>query len=187
MIRHESERERVTYLSTRRQRRFDKLVEHESKCRHFNAQNEPIKSFDNGFGMCQLTTPAPTFEQVWNWKMNVDGGLALFAQKRSAAVAYLGQSNRTFTSDQVKYEAVCRWNGGAYHVWDAQAGKWVRNPNVLCDSKTGNIGWDMTDAANKGKTEEELHKRDGGSYSGAPGAGAHWKYFGVCYADRILG
>lgn len=177
-----------SYLSTKANGAgFDKLLEHETKCKHFNAQGEPIRSFDGGYGMCQLTTPAPSFEQVWNWKTNVDGGLALFAQKRGAAIAYLSQSGRTYTSDQVTYESVCRWNGGAYHVWDAKAGAWARNPNVLCDSKTGNIGWDMTDAENKGKSETDLRKRDSGAYSGGPGAGAHWKYFGVCYADRILG
>jgi hypothetical protein len=165
---------------------FDKIIAHESKFRHFNAAHEPVKSFDNGYGMCQLTTPAPTFEQVWNWKLNVDGGLKLFEQKRAAAITYLTQSGRTYTADQLLHEAVCRWNGGSYHVWDAQAGKWTRNANILCDSKTGNIGWDMTDAENKGKTEADLRHRDSASYSKRP-AGAHWKYSGVCYADRILG
>ena len=165
---------------------FDKILEHESKFKHFNAGSEPIKSFDNGYGMCQLTTPTPTFDQIWNWKLNIDGGLTLFAQKRSAAIAYLVQGNRTYTVDQLTHEAVCRWNGGKYHDWDAKAGKWVRRSNILCDTKTGNIGWDMNDAANKGKTEADLHKRDSGSYSKPPGSGAHWMYSGVCYADRIL-
>jgi hypothetical protein len=166
---------------------FDDIIAHESKFKHFNASNEPVKSFDNGYGMCQLTTPAPTFDQVWNWKLNVDGGLKLFEQKRSIAIAYLSQDNRAYTNDQLKYEAVCRWNGGSYHKWDAKAGQWVRPSNILCDSKTGNIGWDMDKSENKGKTEEELHKRDSGSFSAPPAPGANWKYSGVCYADRILG
>jgi len=166
---------------------FDKIIAHETRYQHFTSRNEPVRSFDSGYGMCQLTTPAPTFEQAWNWKANVDGGLKLFAQKRASAVAYLGQGGRSYTSDQVRYEAVCRWNGGSYHEWDAKAGKWVRRSNVLCDTKTGNIGWDMTDAANQGKSEAELHQRDSASYSRGPAAGAHWRYFGVCYADRILG
>jgi hypothetical protein len=166
---------------------FDKIIEHESKFKHFNASNEPVKSFDNGYGMCQLTTPAPTFDQVWNWRLNVDGGLKLFGQKRTAAVGYLSQGGRTYTDDQLKYEAVCRWNGGSYHEWDATGSKWVRKSNILCDSKTGNIGWDTNDPENKDKTEAELHKRDSGSYSKPPTAGAHWMYSGVCYADRVLG
>jgi hypothetical protein len=165
---------------------FDKIIEHESKFLHFNSSSEPVKSFDDGYGICQLTTPAPTFDQVWNWKLNVDGGLKLFDQKRSAAIAYLSQSGRTYTNDQLKYETVCRWNGGSYHEWDSKAGKWVRKLNILCDSKTGNIGWDMNDVQNKGKTEKELHKRDSGSYSSPPEPGAHWMYSGVCYADSIL-
>src|SRR3984885_4625898 len=63
---------------------FDQLLKHESQFRHFNAQGHPIKSFDNGYGMCQLTAPVPSFTQIWNWKLNVDGGLALFAGKRMA-------------------------------------------------------------------------------------------------------
>jgi len=166
---------------------FDKILEQESGWRHFNAAGEPVKSFDNGYGMCQLTTPVPSFEQVWNWKSNVEGGLDLFAKKRTVAISYLSQSNRTYTNDQLKYETVCRWNGGSYHEWDETAGKWVRHPNILCDSATGNIGWDMTDEENKGKTEAELHKRDSGTYKGGRPADAHWKYSGVCYADKVLG
>jgi hypothetical protein len=164
---------------------FDKILQQESHFRNFDTAGEPVKSFDNGYGMCQLTTPTPTFKQIWNWKQNIRAGLALFATKRASAVSYLTQSGRTATDDQIKYEAVCRWNGGSYHTWDAKAG-WVRNPDILCDSATGNIGWNMTDADNQGKTEADLHKRDGSSYSHPPAAGAHWKYSGVCYADKVL-
>jgi hypothetical protein len=166
---------------------FGKILQQESGWRHFNATREPIRSFDNGYGMCQLTSPVPTFEQVWNWKLNVAGGLKLFADKRTTAITYLSQNKRSYSNDQLRYEAVSRWNGGSYHEWDETAGKWVRHPNILCDSATGNIGWDMNDEENKGKTESELHTRDKGSYGGSPPAGAHWKYSGVCYADKVLG
>ena len=96
-------------------------------------------------------------------------------------------NDQAATGDQLTREAVCRWNGGAYHQWDAKAGKWVRLSNILCDSATGNIGWDTNDAENTGKGEAELHKRDRGAYSAPPAAGAHWKYSGICYADRVLG
>jgi len=81
---------------------------------------------------------------------------------------------------------VSRWNGGAYHVWSNAQNAWVRNPTVLCDSKTGNIGWDMTKPDNSGKSEAALHQRDAGKYRHAPGASDSWGYFGVCYADRLL-
>src|SRR5260370_39512283 len=114
---------------------FDKIIHHESGSQHFNVKGEPKKSFDGGYGMCQLTSPAPSFEQAWNWKMNVEGGLSLFASKRQTATNYLGQSNRSYTPEQLRYETVCRWNGGSYHEWDATGAKWVRHPNILCDSK----------------------------------------------------
>jgi hypothetical protein len=166
---------------------FDKILMQESRCRHFNAVGEPIQSFDNGYGMCQLTNPVPSFGQVWNWKLNVQAGLSLFSVKRTAAINYLSQNNRSYTDEQLEYEAVSRWNGGSYHEWDDQAEQWIRHPNILCDSTTGNIGWDMNDPANTGQTEADLHKRDSPSYGKPPGPGAHWKYLGVCYADKVLG
>jgi hypothetical protein len=182
-----TEAEVMQYLATKENGAgFGSIIRHETKCKHFNASNEPIKSFDKGFGLTQLTTPAPSFQQVWNWKLNIDAALALFDEKARIARTYLSQSNRAFTPEQLKYETVCRWNGGAYHVWDAAGGKWVRTSRVLCDTKTHNIGWDMTDLANKDKTEAVLHARDSASYRSKPGPDAHWKYFGVCYADRVL-
>lgn len=181
-----SSAEANAYLATKPDSKgFDKILQQEAKFMNFK-HDEPIKSFDNGYGMCQLTTPRPKFEQVWNWKLNIDGGLALFAQKRALALAYLGQSGRSYTADQLTHEAVCRWNGGRYHEWDAQSGAWVRNSTIMCDTNAGNIGWDMTTPANKGKTEAELHKRDCGTYNAPPASDANWKYSGICYADHIL-
>jgi hypothetical protein len=164
---------------------FAKILQHESACHNFGSTGEPIVSFDHGYGMCQLTTPQPTFVQAWNWKSNVLGGLALFAAKYAVATAYLQQGGRTCSDNQLLYESVSLWNGGHYHVWSADG--WIRNPNMLCDTKTGNIGWDMTDPLNTGKTEVALHKRDAAQYNKPPSPKAHWKYSGVCYADRILG
>jgi hypothetical protein len=166
---------------------FDKILQHETGFRNFAGTGEPVKSFDNGYGMCQLTTPPPSFKQAWNWQANIQGGLALFAKKRALAVAYLTQASRTATPDQILRETVSRWNGGSYHVWDPKTNAWIRNPNIVCDPATGNIGWDMTDQANTGKTVAVLHARDNVTYAHAPVAGSHWKYSGICYADRILG
>lgn len=165
---------------------FEKIIGQESKFKHFNSSQEPIRSFDNGYGMCQLTNPPPSLEQCWNWKLNITAGLALFNAKRTSAIVYLSQKNRSYTSEQLLYETVSRWNGGSYHEWDDGSGQWIRHPNILCDSRTGNIGWDMTDGQNQGKTEDQLHKRDSGGYS-KHAKDAHWKYFGPCYADHVLG
>jgi hypothetical protein len=177
----------LAYLATRPDSAgFEKILQHETQMTHFDPKGEPRASFDSGFGMCQLTIPAPSFEQCWNWKLNVDAGLALYAAKRQAATRYLSQKGRTFTADQLLHETVARWNGGPYHVWNSSQNAWIRNPAVLCDSKTGNIGWDLTKPENQGKNEAALHQRDAAKYRHAPGPGDCWGYFGICYADRIL-
>jgi len=163
---------------------FNKILQHESGVRNFGANGEPIVSFDHGYGLCQLTNPKPTFVQAWNWKSNVQGGLALFAGKRNIAIKYLSQGNRAYTDSQLQYETVSLWNGGHYHIWNGKA--WVRNQAILCDPKTGNIGWNTDIAANSGKTVAQLHQRDSASYGAAPTANSDWGYFGVCYADKIL-
>ena len=112
---------------------FGEIIEHETKFKHFDKGNQPVKSHDGGFGLCQLTNPAPSFEQIWNWKLNIDGGLKLFGEKRSAAIAHLSHGGRKYTSDQLKYETVSRWNGGGYHEWDAKAGAWVTSSRGLSE------------------------------------------------------
>jgi len=168
-------------------RGMDRIIQHESKCRQFDKRGEPLRSFDNGYGLCQVTNPAPSIEQVWNWKLSVDLGLVVLAQKRADAVRHLSQGKRTYTESQLNYETVSRWNGGAYHRWDDAQGVWVRRPDVLCDTSTGNIGWDMDKPDNTGKTLEQLRARDRGSYGAGRRGGANWEYFGVCYADHLLG
>lgn len=165
---------------------FERIVQHESRGRHFNAQQVPIRSFDNGYGLCQLTNPLPSFEQVWHWQRNIDAGLVLFRQKRTAAIRHLSQGGRSYTTEQLRYETVARWNGGRYHDWDATGGGWVRRPNILCDDATGNIGWDMTNENNEGQTQAALRRRDRASYARGRREGDAWEYSGVCYADRLL-
>ena len=166
---------------------FEKIIAHENKYKHFTRKDEPAKSFDAGYGMCQLTKPRPSFAETWNWKLNVNGGLDLFGKKRTAAISYLSAQKRAYTTEQLKYETVSLWNGGYYHEWSAEAGAWVRKATITCDTGTGNIGWDMTKPENKGKPEAELRARDKGEYGAGRKDGALWGYYGVCYADRVLG
>lgn len=164
---------------------FLPIVLHEAHGRHFNGRNEPIVSFDGGYGMTQLTNPVPTYQQVWSWKRNVEGGLALFATKRNEAIRYLSQSGCTYTARQLTFESVARWNGGAYHRWDGNG--WIKNPDMLCAPGTGNIGWDVTDAANQDRTLQQLQARDGARLNQPPRRGVdHYRYSGVCYADRLV-
>ena len=164
---------------------FGAILAHETRDRHFTALGEPVVSFDGGHGICQLTAPAPTFEQCWSWKRNIDAGLLLFAEKRRAAIAYLSQQGRSYTPDQLKHETVARWNGGPYHTWDGKA--WVRNPDILCDPATANIGWDTTRTVNQKMSVDQLHARDRSGFRRGHQGGDNWRYSGVCYADAILG
>jgi hypothetical protein len=142
-----------------------------SEYTHVWADREPVASFDGGYGLMQLTNPAPDYEQAWSWKRNLEAGVDLYQGKRAAAKRYLEQSERSHTADQLQLETWARWNGGAYHRWDEEGQRWLRNPNILCDPASNNAGYDMTHQDNKGKTLEQLRT------SGTPG------YFGVCYAD----
>lgn len=165
------------------------ILEHETHGRQYNVGRVntglPIVSFDGGYGMAQLTTPPPTFEQCWSWKENVRGGIALFATKRAQAIAYLSQDGRTYTSDQLRRETICRWNGGRYHEWSGTA--WQRPANILCAPGTGNIGWDTSRPANQGLTLEQLQERDRADYRNPRTADDNWRYLGVCYVDSLLG
>ncbi|MGF6093173.1 hypothetical protein [Pseudomonas sp. 18173] len=170
---------------------FEKLLKQETGSKHFiNFDGEPIAAFDKGYGITQMTNPAPTYEQVWNWKANILGGSSVYKDKVRFARKYLGQSGRTYTDEQLQHEVFSRWNGGSYHEWNAASASWVRKKNILCDSNTGNIGWSMDKEKNKGQTEAELRERDKDTYSkGTKGQSDEhpWEYKGVCYADHVLG
>lgn len=167
---------------------FAKLLEQETHFKQFiNADGYPVVAFDGGYGITQLTNPAPTYEQAWNWKENTLAGSKLYQQKQKIAKAYLSQKGRTYSDEQLRLETWSRWNGGSYHIWDEKTKAWIRNPNVMCDPATGNIGWDMTNDTNKGKTLKELHDRDADTYKHPKDKGSDhpWKYCGECYADHV--
>ena len=69
---------------------FRKLIRVESRLRQFLSPAWPYFSEDNygGVGICQITNPAPTDDEVWSWKANVDAGWRLFQEKEAAARAY---------------------------------------------------------------------------------------------------
>lgn len=189
-----SEHEVTTYLATLTNAvGFDAILRQETHFRHFDAGSNPTTAGDNGYGICQLTNPRPTYEQVWSWKRNIDAGVALYQRKQLEAIRFLTQSGRTHTTDQLRAETVSRWNGGAFHQWDATAGAWVPRTDVLCDPQTGNFGWSLNNAANQGMTLDQLRDRDfplnarGRRTYRLPAAGDNFGNFGVCYARRVLG
>ena len=69
---------------------FRKLIRVESGLRQFLSDTCPLFSGDGygGVGLCQLTSPAPTDDQIWSWKENVKGGWALYKQKEAVARAF---------------------------------------------------------------------------------------------------
>lgn len=170
---------------------FEKLLEQETNCKHFiDFDGEPIVAFDKGYGITQMTNPAPSYEQVWSWKANILAGSTIYKDKVVSAKKYLGQLDRVYTDEQLRHEVFSRWNGGSYHEWDSVAKSWVRKKNILCDSNSGNIGWSMDKEKNKDKTEAELRERDKDTYGkGSKGQTSDhpWRYSGVCYADHVLG
>ena len=51
-----------------------------------------MPSDGKGFGLTQITNPAPTQDQIWNWRSNIDGGVGIFANKFDAVASYVGQN-----------------------------------------------------------------------------------------------
>jgi len=69
---------------------FKKLMRIESGLSQFLSPTCPYFSEDDygGVGICQVTDPAPTDDQVWSWKENVKAGWQLYQQKEKAARGY---------------------------------------------------------------------------------------------------
>ena len=84
---------------------FRKLMRLESALRQFYSNGCPLFSQDNlgGVGICQLTNPAPSDDEVWSWKANLAGGVSLWNQKERVARGYPAhvRASKEFT-DQVK-------------------------------------------------------------------------------------
>lgn len=169
---------------------FEKLLEQETHVKHFiDLDGEPIVAFDKGFGLTQITNPAPTYVQVWDWKENLKVGSQLYAKKQKEAKAmFATHPTPSATDDMVINETYGRWNGGGYYEWSTAQKKWVRKSDIVCDPATGNIGWSPKIEANKDKTVEELHDRDADVYKdGTAGQSDEhpWQYSGICYAEHV--
>ncbi|MDZ5459173.1 hypothetical protein [Azohydromonas lata] len=167
---------------------YEKIIEKETKAKHFlDIDGEPVVAFDNGYGLTQLTNPAPSYHQAWNWKENIKAGISLYAACRQRAKKML-DAHLPYSEEMLTNETYARWNGGGYYGWDVKANKWVLRVNILCDSSTGNIGWNMVDPENSGKTEADLRDRDKDVYRlGKKGQDDEhrWQYSGICYADHL--
>lgn len=88
---------------------FRKLMRLESQLRQFRAPNCPLFSADNqgGVGLCQITPP-DSDDQIWDWKANVQGGLAVYREKEKRARRYpdLVRNGATFKKQVADYNKV---------------------------------------------------------------------------------
>jgi hypothetical protein len=88
----------------------------------------------NGYGLMQLDSyPAPTEEQVWNWKSNVDGGITKYLDGRERADKYFRGKHIPHTTDNDKGNQINRfqlYNSGTRmkFLWNGK--KWYPNPDL---------------------------------------------------------
>lgn len=164
---------------------FHKILMHEALGKNFiNADGEPVVSFDKGYGITQITNPAPNFEQCWSWKENIKIGAGVYKQKRKEAISFFSRSHAAeYTEEMVQKETYSRYNGGGYYIFDEKSKKFLEKP-FICDPNVANVGWDTNKTENKGKSAEELHERDLSSKE-KKAESKLWQYTGVCYARHI--
>jgi len=157
---------------------FKRLMRHESGLRQFNPAACPYFSQDNkgGVGLCQVTVPAPTDDQVWSWKENLKRGLEIWRDKETEARGYPGRMRKRklftdlvadynqervkaslapltirlpdFTPDQVE-RATIRLFNGAPEVYEYQV-RMNGNKlfvNVDATGTTGTAEWEQVTAA----------------------------------------
>lgn len=154
-----------------------KIFKQESQNRHFFSDDQPLVSFDNGYGLGQATNPPPAYEQVWNWKKHVEYIVKnVITEKRKLAKKYLDQHGK-YTEADLETETLVYYNGANFHylIWDEKKKSWEENTAVVCDPDESNKGWNMALEKNKGKTLEQLKKGKGGNPN----------YTGRCYAAHI--
>jgi hypothetical protein len=155
---------------------FRALVWHESRGRQFlgpangGASACPLYSADRlgGVGLMQLTRPAPTREQTWNWRANVNGGLALFQLKEQTARAYPAQYRKSadfqelvtaynadraarrlsalqitipdFTTEQIELDALRGYNGWSGGIHEFRAARDATGKLVVDVAADGKTG-----------------------------------------------
>lgn len=156
-----------------------KIYKQESNNRQFYSDESPLVSFDNGYGMGQLTNPAPSYEQIWNWKAQTKQIIEKrLPDCRKIAKKYLDQ-HPGYSDDMLDLETLVPYNGMAkkqrYHNWDATKKMWSANDDVICDPDQSNKGWLTTEKDNENKTLSELQK----DKTAKP------FYTGRCYAEHI--
>ncbi len=109
-----------------------------------------LRTFDNGFGIMQLTSGYPTKNQLRNWIQNATEGVVRLVQLAADAQTYNNQVRQgsswnyqtggnppnegvaypnapNFTGEQLDLEIWARYN--SYHNYDSVQGIWDRRPS----------------------------------------------------------
>jgi len=108
------------------------LAYKESRFRQFDNASLPLFGPPNGFGVMQLGTPRPTSRQVWHWKENIQGGLALYSRKKNEVNLHFKNIYAEYpeapklTDEQLKLALYQYYNGGWYWDWDVTQRKWIK-------------------------------------------------------------
>jgi hypothetical protein len=154
-----------------------KIFKQETRFCHFFSDDQPLVSFDNGYGLGQATSPVPSYEEVWNWKAHVKYiVMTVIKEKRASSKRYLDHHGN-YADEDWDMEALAYYNGANYNyfVWNSSEKRWQVNPDVLCDPDQSNAGWDISSTGNKNLTLAQLRA----------GEGEKPIYTGRCYAEHV--
>jgi len=144
------------------------IISQESGIQQFAGNGVPLWSQDNlrGVGLFQITNPAPTAEQTWDWRRNVDAGIALFREKIAIArnrlnalfnrvrqeALTLNAQAAPITGEMIALEAIRAFNGlnngnGVMDEWRA-----ARNAQGRLVIRNGQTVWQRVPVALRGTT-----------------------------------
>jgi len=114
---------------------FRKLMQLESALRQFFSPRYPLYSQDNkgGVGLCQITRPHPSADQIWSWKANVDAGWSLYQEKEATARVFPAHIRKGDTFKQL----VSSYNDARYKKQQEEAAK---QPKAMAAAAAGGSG-----------------------------------------------
>jgi hypothetical protein len=104
----------------------------ESRFRQFDNTSLPLFGPPHGFGTMQLDTPPATARQIWDWRDNIAGGLALYNKKKTEVSNHFTNIYKAnpaaphLTDEQMSLALYQYYNGGFYWDWDAAAKVWKK-------------------------------------------------------------
>lgn len=170
--------------------RFRKQLRQESSLQQFRPPDLwPKYSSDGlgGVGLAQITRPAPTADQVWNWKENVRAGWALYKEKERYARAYPATVRRSeefrrlvtaynqarsaqrlptvqvtlpdFTEEQLEQDTIRGFNGYAngLHEFRVRTEAGRLFVTVGPDERQGTAEWERIPAADRGRAGDPAY------------------------------